>query len=240
MPHRGLAMVHTRVMGGVRWGRVESVAVILGSILAAACNLALPHEDDDLEFIERVARSDAWPWLHTGLFVAVLLILVGLNGLVSVVRTNQPTPASLASGALLVGGALMLSGLAVAGVALRKAADNFAVAIEQDRAGSFFSALGFDRLSYALYAAAGVVLLGIAPVVLGWALWQDGRSRALAAGGVVAGVLGIVAGLVQLTAEVDTFVLYLCASLAVTVWSLAVGALLWRIDAVAYQPGGTR
>ena len=91
-------------------------------------------------------------------------------------------------------------------------------------------------MAYGLFAAAGVVLLGVAPVLLSAALYRSGGHRALAFGGVIAGILGVVAGFLQLTAEVDTFAIYLAASLAVTAWSLAVGVMLWagaaRIESV--------
>ena len=215
--------------------KVQGSALIVGSLLGAACNLALPRESDDARLIERVGTSDLWTWLHAGLLVSVLLVLVGLHALTRLVAREDSGLASLAAGALVIGGTLMLCALAVAGVALRKSADNFIQAAPEDYVATFFVALGFDRLAYGLFAAAGVVLLGVAPVLLSVALYRSGGHRALAFGGVVAGVLGAIAGFVQLTAEANTFVIYLAASLAVTVWSLAVGVMLWRLGAASVQ-----
>ena len=207
--------------------RGAAAALIGGSLLAAVCNVALPRESDDGAFLDRIASSDTWPWLHAGLVVAVLLIVVGLYGLIVDLRTAAPATTAAASGLTTLGAGLMVSALAIAGVALRKAADNFAGAIESDRAATFFSAISFDRLSYALFGAAALVLLGAVPVLLGTALWSDQR-RGVGALGVAAGVAGVIAGIVQLTAEMNTSTLYLAASLAVTAWSLAVGVMLWR------------
>jgi predicted ferric reductase len=204
-----------------------AASLIVGSLLALACNVALPRESDDGRYITRIASSDSWPWLHAALIVAVLLIVLGLYGLAAELRERLPMITIVGSGMVTLGGGLMVSALAIAGVALRKASDNFVGAIPIDRPATFFSAVSFDRLSYALFGAAAVVLLGVVPIILGEGLWMTER-RAVGALGVGAGVAGVVAGIVQLTAEMDTSLLYLVASLAVTVWTLALGVALWR------------
>jgi hypothetical protein len=214
-------------MVGATYRRIAGTCMVVGGLLALGCNIALPHDDDDFRFVEEIGRSNSWPWLHAGLFVGVLLLLVGLHALVQEVRAERPELASLATGALLVGGTLMLAALAVAGSAQRKAADNMLfVGRGPDLSGSFFSALGFDRLAYALFAAASVTLLGTVPLATGAALLR--RVPALGITGLIAGALGVVTGLVQLVAEVDTFALYLVTSVCVTLWAMAAGAWLVR------------
>ena len=216
-------------MFGTTYRRIAGICTVVGGLLAIGCNIALPHDDDDFRFVEEIGRSDSWPWLHAGLFLGVLLLLVGLHALVQEVRAERPELASLATGALLVGGTLMLSALAVAGSAQRKAADNVLfVGPGRDLSGSFFSALGFDRLAYALFAAAAVTLLGAVPLATGAALLR--RIPALGVAGLVAGALGVVTGFVQLVAEVDTFALYLVTSVCVTLWAMAAGVWLVRRD----------
>ena len=112
--------------------RLQGSALIVGSLLAAACNLALPRASDDARLIERVGTSDIWAGLHAGLFVAVLLILVGWHGLATLLSRRESGLAYLATGALVIGGTLMLCALAVAGVAPRKSADNFLKAVPED------------------------------------------------------------------------------------------------------------
>ena len=213
--------------------RAHGVSLVAGSLLALVCNVALPHDQDDFAFVQLVARSDAWPWLHAGLFVAVLLVVTGLLGVAAVALAAGTPLRSIANGALLIGSSLMLTGLVTAGVALRKAADNTVMVLETqgsgpDLSGSFFSALGFDRLSYALYGGAAIVLLGVVPMAIGVGMYQFLGQRLLGAFGVLAGALSAVTGFVQLVAETSTRNLFLVASIATTAWVMVTGALLVR------------
>ena len=212
-------------MRAVAWSRAAGACLVAGALLTGALNLLLPHDDDDLAFIELVAASDEWRWLHAGLVVGALLVVGGLHGVLASVRSAIPRLASLGEGALWVGAGLLLSGLVVAGVSMDKAADNFVAAVPEDRSAVFFQAVGFDRLSYALYAAAFVTLLGAVPVVAGVGLWRS-REPALGIGGVVSGVAGASAGFAELVVrDVDTNAIATAASTLVILWCLVVGAV---------------
>jgi hypothetical protein len=93
--------------------------------------------------------------------------------------------------------------------------------------GSFFSALGFDRLSYGLYAAAAILLLGVLPIAIGLGLLRGGR-RSVGVLGVIAGTLSVATGVVEFTLEVGTFELYLVSSVAVTAWVIVSGLCLLK------------
>ena len=205
------------------WSKPSGLCLATGSLLAAGLNLALPHDDDPHRFVALVAESDVWGLLHAGLVVAVLLVAAGLHGVLDATGADGPRRTGLGDGALWVGTGLMLAGLLVAGVAMEKAADDFVGAIPEDRAATFFSVVSFDRLSYALFAGAAVVLLGLVPILLGAALRRDHPVLGLT--GLAAGGLAAVVGLAELVVrDVDTSLLYLAGSLAVTLWCLAVGA----------------
>ena len=205
----------------VAWSRSTGVCLLAGGAVAAFVNVALPHDDNDLAMVTLVAESETWALLHAALFVAVLLLLAGLRGVLDALRPSRLE--GVTEGALWVGGGLLLAAVVVAGVAMDKAADNFvAVARTPDGSGAFFQALGFDRLSYALYAASYVVLLGAGTALLGLMLRRT--HSGLAAGGIVAGGLAACVGVFELVQrDMDVNLLSVLSASLVIAWVLVIG-----------------
>ena len=203
--------------------RVDAICLISGSLVTGVLNLLLPHDDDDQAFFELVAGSEAWRWLHAGLVVGAVLVVVGLHGALRSTREVIPRLAPLGEGALWVGTTLLLAGLVVAGLAMDRAADDVVAAPAHDRSAAFFQAVGFDRLSYALYAAAFVTLLGAVPVVLGIGLRRS--EPALGHTGVIVGSASAATGFLELVVRgTDTNAAATVASSLVILWCLVLGA----------------
>ena len=210
------------------YGRPGGALAISGGIVLAIINVVLPSEDEDVDHFVRVARSNSWPYLHLGLILGVFVTVAGLWLIARALGPRSVWHDFTAMG-LASGGTLMVLGAAVAGVAVRKQADEWLVAVPEHNVATFFSAMTADHIAYAIFGVALLVLVGLVPILIAVLMLRTDRPlRALAAGGVVVGALGVVAGLVQLTAELDTSLIATAGPAAVLLWIIITGAVMLR------------
>jgi hypothetical protein len=213
--------------------RLGGGLVLFAGIVTATLNLLLPRANAENDYLAKIATSNTWSFLHAGLIIGVISLLVGLLILLRSLSDRARLWRDIAFGAISAGGTVLLLALAVSAAALRKRADAWLPtgdpSTDPFNIPTFLSAETVDHVTWAMYGLAALLLLGLMPLAVGvvlrgnggypgWLSWLSG----------VVGLAGIGLGLVQLTAELDTSTAYLVVSIAVIIWTLCLGALMFQ------------
>lgn len=212
-----------------RWGAVAAGA---GGILALIGNLLAPrYNGPDFENYRRMATSDRQTVAISLLLVALLLITAGLAAVAQSLRgPNMSGPLESGRLAVLVGGTIAAAQFGVELYAYRQQARAFAGAPDGNVVPAFWATNSIDHLNAALFDVWTVVLLGVAPVLLGLAMRGAQRYPSyVGLLGLVGGAVCLVVGFINLLKEDQSSTQwpFLAGSLIVTVWVLAAAYHLW-------------
>jgi len=240
--------------GSLPWGdamteksdtRVTAVLAISGGGVALVGNLLAPRiNGDNVEVYRKIADSTRFAAAGVIVLAAVLLVTAAFVGITH--TTGLRATGGLAYYgrlAAVVGGSLAVLQTGVELYGYRYLAKAFAGADDHNVVSAFWATNALDHLSSAMFALWTLVLLGIAPVLIG-----AGQLRARVRPGwvgivaVVGGAVCAVVGIASLLHEdQSTFdVPFLIGSLLVTAWIIATGVFLWRAapDAVVDLSAG--
>lgn len=215
----------------LRWG---GLAAVVGGVLALVGNVLHPRwtDMDDVERYRELADSGIWKVDHLLLVVALLLTTAGTVAIArSLEGRDGDALAQYGRIATVVGGAISLAAIGLDAYAYRVAAENFVGAIPQDQVASFWAVNAIDHVSTALFNVFTLVLLGVAPLLIGLAAMRSRRYPAWVAwAATVGGAVCFVVGLWGLgTTDQDMLVIpFLVGSLLVTLFILAAGWMLWQ------------
>jgi hypothetical protein len=211
--------------------RFAGTAILIGGVLSLVGNLLHPRypDDPDVVIYRKIADSSLFPVADVILIVGVALVLAGLVGLARML--GDDAIAYNGRIAVVVGGALTIAQLGVELYGVRQQARIFADAGATDRPGAFWSTNAIDQVSSALFATWTVFFLGVAPLLIGWAIYRARMFPSwVAVLAMVGGAVCIVVGFLNLLTsdQADNEIPFLVGSLLVTVWVLVTGALLLR------------
>jgi hypothetical protein len=216
--------------------RAGAISAIAGAVFALIVNFFHPRASDPgnaEEFLQTVADSSAWMWIHAGLILALILITGGLAALYRSI-TSEPGAswARLGFVAALVGAAVWLGGAAVDGYALKPAADAWANAMEPEKSAALLVGSALWRVEVAAFFLSTFLYLGVAVTLYGLAVaLSDAYPKWLGWVAVVAGVVSAVIGAVEFMQGPSVFwsnILFTLVALIATLWVLAMGVLMWR------------
>jgi hypothetical protein len=222
-------MLDQRVL---RFGGAMAMA---GAVLGLIFNLLHPRGDaavfdDAAAEVAVVSTTDMWSLIHYMLAISVLL---GLLALLVVGRSFRTEPA--ASWGLLAGG-IGIASSAVLFVAV--VLDGFAM--ERLTDGSAGAAEAVHAVIWATFTGGIATYFGLTPMLFGIAMVSGADyPRWLGYLALAGGGLGFVTGTIQWFTGPTSFtmnVLFLIASLVVTIWFLLTGRELWRRAGAAMQP----
>lgn len=219
--------------------RAGGAAGVVGGVLGIAGNLLHPRYSDlsDVEIYRRIAGSDRF-WIADVLITLALLLTIA--GFVAVARAlsggRGATLARFGGDAALVGGAIAIGSVALDMYGLKQAAKNFARAARADQVGAFWATNAIDRINTGALGAWTIVFLGLAPLLIGGAALMARRKPTwVGLSGMAGGALCLVVGFIDLSRQDQepTQIPFLVGSLLVTVWIIAAGLGLWRLERAA-------
>lgn len=214
--------------------RLAAGSAVAGAVLALVGNLLHPRisefDDPAQELLGKIGA--AWIPIHLVILLATLLILFGLYGVVRSLKAGRAQPlARVALGTLLVAAPVAVVSLAVDGYATGAAAEAATAAATEDRAVAQVAFEAVEQVSWALFMALVLMVLGVAPVALGLAIAAGDEyptvfgwpAVAVGGGSIVAGAIGYLGG-----PSAAFFILFTVTSGLLTLWVLALGVTLWR------------
>jgi hypothetical protein len=161
--------------------------------------------------------------------LAVLLVTAAMVGLARTARTSEF--AYYGRLAAVVGGSLAILQTGAELYGYKQQAQAFASANDHNVVSAFWATNALDHLSSAMFAVWTLVLLGIAPVLIGAAFMRGrGVGSRLSIIGVIGGLVCVVVGIGSLLhSDQSTFdIPFAIGSVLVTVWLIGIGITLWR------------
>jgi hypothetical protein len=225
--------------------RLPGALFIVGAVIGFVGNALHPHtaDPDAAATVQAIAQNGAWVGIHLAIIVAILLIIGGLVGLAEQMRGTSAGPlAALGLAAAVLGGAVVTVSLAIDGFVMKALAIALAGAPAAEAATSLRIATAVKDVDFGIWSIGMLVFFGAAFVCFGIAVTASRRYpgwfgwiAVLGAGGsAVAALLQIAASAEVQAAET----IFLASSVLLTLWTLALGVLMWRgfADAVERDP----
>jgi hypothetical protein len=214
--------------------RTGAVSIVVGSLAFGGFRIAhgdLPADDAPaaLAFIHHHPLYES---IHLGTILGVLALIGGFVALSSTL--DQPRTRLLgqwATASALVGAAIFIVDFTIDGVAGHDLATRWADAAPADQANLVHAAQTAFTILRGTSLTSLIVLLGLPLALFGLALIRQDYPAWLGYGGIVLGAATtIAAGLLLFQPTLfDGVLLYgLLASIAVPLWGLALGAIMWR------------
>jgi hypothetical protein len=220
-------------MDGGSTRRTVAGLALAGGVVALVGNLLAPrYTGNTADNYRELADSTRYAVSGFVILAAVILVTAALAGFT---RTWRGTPhAELAyygQLAAVIGGTIAIAQTGLGVYAYRQAAMDFAGSDDRNVVSAFWATNALDRLNGAMFGTWTIVLLGIAPAIIG--LIQL-RSQVVAtwlamtamAGGLICAVVGV--GALMDSSQSDFDVPFLIGSLLVTLWVIATGVVMWR------------
>ena len=216
----------------LRAGGLCAVLGTVANVVATAGHGDLPEAGTTAE-LAFVAERALWSHVHLLSIVGVLLWLAGFVALTqSLRRTPSAALARLGLAAALVGAGVHVVFFSIDGYALKRTADAWAAAIGPAQADLLQAGTLVLLLQNSQFVSAIAFMLGLPFVLFGLAV---ARSRTYPAWlgwiAVVAGLGALVTGMtrfVGLDQLIPDPVLFPAFALPASLWTAAVGVLMWR------------
>jgi hypothetical protein len=217
--------------------RVGAISAVAGAALGLVFNLLHPRDTDSLDSIaaelQLVDESGIWVFDHVVLGIAVVLSFLGLIAIAHSITGDAGTSwAMLARASAIASSAMLMTLLAIDGIAMKEIAESFAPVTDIETAAAFVGAAPVVETVRALFTASIGAFFGVTPLLFGAAVvTSDVYPRWLGYVALAAGALGFVTAIIQAfngLSTVTTLFLFPIASVVFTLWLLYVGVLLWR------------
>jgi Domain of unknown function (DUF4386) len=217
------------------WHRLFGALFISGAIIGLVGNGLHPHtaDLDGAATVHAIAGNDAWVAIHLAIIVAILLVIGGLVGLAEEMTGTPGEPlARLGLAAALLGGAVVTVSSAIDGFVMKALSVASISATGTDGALALPISVAVKDVDFGIWSIGMLAFFGVAFACFGGAVvasrrysgWFGWIAIVGAAGSAVAASLQIAAGGEVQPAEI----LFFASSLLLTLWSLALGILMWR------------
>jgi hypothetical protein len=211
--------------------QVTAVLAMVGAVVAAVGNAIAPRiNGDDVVVYHKIAGSTRFAAAGVIVLAATLIVTAAFVGLTRRSSASGTEIALYARLAAVVGGAIAIlqTGLELYGY--RQQAKAFDGANAHNIVSAFWATNALDHISSALFATWTLVLLGVAPVLIGVMQRRTDSVARLGFAAIVGGLVCCVVGIASLlTADQSTYdVAFGIGSAIVTVWLFVTGLVMWR------------
>lgn len=224
------------VKGGIMsaWSsrHVTAILAISGALVAGAGNAVAPRiNGDTVDVYRRIAHSTRYEAGEILVLAALILVTAAFVGLTRSLGGRESELALYGRLAAVIGGTI---GIVQAGVELygyRQSARSFADANSNNVVSAFWATNALDHVNAALFATWTVVLLGLAPILIGATQWRRAApAPRLALAAILGGLICVVVGIGSLLKQdQSTFdIPFAVGSVIVTLWLLVTGVQMWR------------
>jgi len=221
-----------------RHNRLSAYALLTGGVLALVANAMTPRISDTAKGYVELATSKRWLVANVMLFVALTLVVAGLARVANTLGERTSELADFGRVAVIAGGAAALVQLAVETSALKHQAEIWYHTPQgtTDFAMTYWAANSVDHLNAALQVTWDILLVGLAPALLGAAMLRSTMfSRPIAVFGIASGTAALVVSYLLLVNDnrdrLD--IPFAIASVAVTLWVITCG---WQLRDGAEPP----
>jgi hypothetical protein len=226
----------------LRWPQACGALFISGAVIGLVGNALHPHtaDLDGAATVQAIAGNGAWVAIHLAIIVAILLVIGGLVGLAEQMEGTSVEPlARLGLAAALLGGAVVTVSSAIDGFGMKALAVASAYAAAPDAALALRISIAVKEVDFGIWSIGMLAFFGVAFACFGGAVagsrrypgWFGWIAVVGAGGSAVAALLQIAANGEVQAAET----IFFASSLLLTLWTLALGILMWReqADAIA-------
>lgn len=222
--------------------RITGGLFIVGAVVGLVGNALHPHtaDPDAAAIVRAIGQNGAWVGIHLAIIVAILLIIGGLVGFADQLNGTPAAPlARLGLAAALVGGAVVTVSSAIDGFVMKALALSSANAPAAETASALRIAIAVKDADFGIWSIGMLVFFGATFICFGLAVSASRRFAGWFGWVAIAGAGGaILAALLQIAASGEVQAaetIFLVSSLVLTLWTLAMGVLIWRwhADAVA-------
>ena len=212
--------------------RVTAALAITGAGLALIGNALAPRiNGDDVDVYRKIASSDRYAVAAVVVLIALIVVVAAFVGLSRHLGVGDLSDlGEYARLAAIVGGAIAVvqAGLELYGY--RQQAKAFDGANAHNVVSAFWATNALDHANSALFATWTIVLLGLAPLLLGAAQWRFASAARLGTAAMIGGAVCFIVGIGELlTADQSSYdIPFAIGSVVVTLWLLVTGVTLWR------------
>ena len=210
--------------------QTAAATAVVGGVVALVGNALAPrYNGDDVDVYRKIAHNTRYTAANVIILVAVLLVVAAMVGLSRTLRASEL--GYYGRLAVVLGGGLAILQAGVVLYAYKQQALAFTGANDHNVVSAFWATNALDHLSAAMFDAWTLLLLGIAPVLIGTGFLR-GRGMAARTGG-----LGVLGGLICIVVSIgsllhsdqSTFdIPFAIGSVLVTIWLIGTGVILWR------------
>ncbi|MFI6316163.1 hypothetical protein ACIBG8_01515 [Nonomuraea sp. NPDC050556] len=221
--------------------RLGAIAITVGAV--AVCGFRLAHGDlpaaDAPAALRFIAHHPFYAGVHLGTIAGVLLWAGGVVALTGTLSDPLAVLSGrLARAATLIGAAIFITDFTIDGVTGQDLAHTYANAAPADQAGLELVAHTAFAILRGTSLTSIIILWGVTLILLGYALGRDGYAGWLGWSAVAIGALTAVAAgalLFQPTLFPGALLYGALVSIVVQLWSIALGATMWRRSRVAHS-----
>jgi Domain of unknown function (DUF4386) len=205
---------------------------IAGAVVALVANGIAPRlNGDDVDVYRRIAHSNRFAIAGVLVLLTLVLVTAAFHGLSRIDDSlDNRQWLDYARLATVIGGAVALAQAALELYGYRQEARAFDTANAHNIVSAFWATNALDHANAGLMAMWTILLLGVAPVLLGRAQMRTANSAWLPSVAILGGVICIVVGVAELLkSDHSPFdVPFAIGSVLVTVWLLVTGIRMWR------------
>ncbi|MGZ8514951.1 MAG: DUF4386 family protein [Candidatus Limnocylindrales bacterium] len=217
------------------WHRLFGTLFISGAVIGMVGNGLHPHaaDLDGAATVHAIAGNDAWVAIHLAIIVAILLVIGGLVGLAEEMTGTPGEPlARLGLVAAVLGGSVVTVSSAIDGFVMKALSVVSISATGTDGALALSISVAVKDVDFGIWSIGMLAFFGVAFACFGGAVVASRRYSGWFGWIAIVGATGsAAAALLQIAASGEVQAaetIFFASSLLLTLWTLALGILMWR------------